>query len=266
MKNVFPESTAMDSADFLCFFLFLIVSLPLILVPPEHYRKPFLFTAVSSTITCFSIFIWSLARAGGGGPFISGSVAEITGVEPVKGSYLVSLPHRITKTMGGETDRVFVGLGYLLWHFQSDGRYRGWCECKMTHSYYETPLITMQILNMSDYTRFAVRPKDQVLSQVVVVPIMGVSALPRPQLTCTPISTTLTPSFPLICVLEVVIKKYGILIPILDYDHRRRYHLHLRRCRVLPRARSTMAALRSIEGYPGREWLSRCQSRCILCL
>lgn len=27
---------------------------------------------------------------------------------------------------------------------------------------------------MSDYTRFAVKPKDQILSQVLVVPIMGV--------------------------------------------------------------------------------------------
>ena len=80
----------MESADFLCFILFLLVSLPLIMVPPEHYRKPFLFTAVTSTITCFSIFIWSLARAKGGGPFINESVEAITGVAPVKGAYLVS--------------------------------------------------------------------------------------------------------------------------------------------------------------------------------
>ena len=30
-----------------------------------------------------------------------------------------------------------------------------------------------QILNMSDYTRFASKPTDQVLSQLVVVPVMG---------------------------------------------------------------------------------------------
>jgi NCS1 family nucleobase:cation symporter-1 len=89
MKNVFPESTAMESADFLCFLLFLLVSLPLILVPPEHYRKPFLFTAFTSTITSFSIFIWSLARAKGGGPFINQSMGGITGVAPAKGAYLV---------------------------------------------------------------------------------------------------------------------------------------------------------------------------------
>lgn len=79
----------MESADFLCFLLFLLVSLPLILVPPEHYRKPFLFTAFTSTITSFSIFIWSLARAKGGGPFINESMETITGVAPAKGSYLV---------------------------------------------------------------------------------------------------------------------------------------------------------------------------------
>ena len=89
MKNVFPASTAMESADFLCFILFLLVSLPLIMIPPEHYRKPFLFTAFTSTITAFSIFFWSLARAKGGGPFINESVEQITGVPAAKGTYLV---------------------------------------------------------------------------------------------------------------------------------------------------------------------------------
>jgi NCS1 family nucleobase:cation symporter-1 len=93
MHNVFPESTAMDSADFLCFCLFLLVSLPLISIPPEYYRKPFLFTAVTSTITSFSIFFWALAAAKGGGPFISESVEAITGVAPAKGAYLgISFP------------------------------------------------------------------------------------------------------------------------------------------------------------------------------
>lgn len=89
MKNVFPASTAMESADFLCFILFLLVSLPLIMIPPEHYRKLFLFTAFTSTITAFSIFFWSLARAKGGGPFINESVEQITGVPAAKGTYLV---------------------------------------------------------------------------------------------------------------------------------------------------------------------------------
>lgn len=93
MRNVFPASTAMESADFLCFCLFILVSLPLILIPPEHYRKPFLFTAFTSTVTSFSIFFWSLARAKGGGPFITESVEEITGVAPAKGAYLVGLLH-----------------------------------------------------------------------------------------------------------------------------------------------------------------------------
>jgi NCS1 family nucleobase:cation symporter-1 len=59
------------------------------MIPPEHYRKPFLFTAFTSTITAFSIFFWSLARAKGGGPFINESVEQITGVPAAKGTYLV---------------------------------------------------------------------------------------------------------------------------------------------------------------------------------
>ena len=119
MKNVFPASTAMESADFLCFILFLLVSLPLIMIPPEHYRKPFLFTAFTSTITAFSIFFWSLARAKGGGPFINESVEQITGVPAAKGTYLVWYVN-----MSAEADEK----GDLLWYLISDGS--DCCRCE----------------------------------------------------------------------------------------------------------------------------------------
>jgi NCS1 family nucleobase:cation symporter-1 len=88
MKNVMPASTSMTSADFLCFWLFLIVSVPLLCVPPENFRKPFLATAVISTTCCFAPFIWSLARAHGAGPLVKGEESTIAGVTPVKGSAL----------------------------------------------------------------------------------------------------------------------------------------------------------------------------------
>lgn len=70
------------------FLLFCSISLPLVYVPPEFYRKPFLYAAAISTLACFSIFIWSLARAGGGGPLIGGEAFELIGVEQAKGADL----------------------------------------------------------------------------------------------------------------------------------------------------------------------------------
>jgi len=92
----------MTSADFLCFILFLLISLPLLYIPPEHYRKPFLFTAATSTITAFSLFFWSLARAHGGGPLISGTAPTVVGVEQVHGPALVwAMFYGISSQMGG---------------------------------------------------------------------------------------------------------------------------------------------------------------------
>jgi hypothetical protein len=89
------------------------------MIPPEHYRKPFLFTAFTSTITAFSIFFWSLARAKGGGPFINESVEQITGVPAAKGTYLVWYVDTAARADGK---------GDLLWYIVTDGPNR--CRCK----------------------------------------------------------------------------------------------------------------------------------------
>ena len=101
MHNVFPASTGMTSADFLCFILFLIISIPLLLVPPEKFRKPFLFTACTSTITAFALLIWALAKAQGAGPLLTGSEPQVTGVEQAHGSALVwAIFYGISSQMG----------------------------------------------------------------------------------------------------------------------------------------------------------------------
>jgi len=102
MKNTMPESAHMESPDFLCFILFLLISLPLLYIPPEHYRKPFLFTAATSTITAFSLFFWCLARAHGGGPLISGTAPDVIGINQAKGSLLAwAFFYGISSQMGG---------------------------------------------------------------------------------------------------------------------------------------------------------------------
>ncbi|ORX40323.1 NCS1 nucleoside transporter family [Kockovaella imperatae] len=136
MRNVFPASTHMDSADFLCFIIFLLLSFPLLHIPPEKFRKPFIVAAITSSITASSLLIWSVARARGGGPLLSGSQTEYTGIQPAKGAALAwAMFYGISSQMGG---------------------------------------ICAGILNMSDYTRFAVKPGDQVWSQIFVVPIMSI--------------------------------------------------------------------------------------------
>ncbi|WRT70957.1 uncharacterized protein IL334_007956 [Kwoniella shivajii] len=101
MHNPFPASTAMDGADFLCFVLFLLISLPLLYIPPEHYRIPFLFTSVIATVCSFTLFIWSLARAHGGGPLIGSEAMSIVGVEKARGAALGwAMVYGISSQMG----------------------------------------------------------------------------------------------------------------------------------------------------------------------
>nr|XP_018259521.1 uncharacterized protein I303_07589 [Kwoniella dejecticola CBS 10117]OBR81679.1 hypothetical protein I303_07589 [Kwoniella dejecticola CBS 10117] len=136
MHNPFPASTAMDGSDFLCFCLFLIISLPLLYIPPEHFRIPFLVTAMISTIACFSLFIWSLARGHGPGPLIGSDAMALVGVEKARGKALAwAMFYGISSQMGQ---------------------------------------ICAGILNNSDYTRFAVHPRAQIFSQVFIIPIQGV--------------------------------------------------------------------------------------------
>ncbi|ORY30779.1 permease for cytosine/purines, uracil, thiamine, allantoin-domain-containing protein [Naematelia encephala] len=136
MHNSIPASSNLTSVDFMCFMLFLLISLPLLYIPPEHYRKPFLFTAASSTITAFALFFYSLAKGHGAGPLIKSTAPELTGTAQVYGS----------------------ALGWAMVYGISSSQLGGICA---------------GILNMSDYSRFAVKPGDQILSQAVIVPVMG---------------------------------------------------------------------------------------------
>lgn len=68
--------------------VFWVVSLPLLAVPPEYYKTPFRYATASITVTALGMFIWALAKEGGGGPLISNPAAVI-GVDSVpKGSDL----------------------------------------------------------------------------------------------------------------------------------------------------------------------------------
>jgi len=47
-----------------------VLSLPLLAVPPEYYKVPFRYATASITVTAFAMFIWALAKEGGGGPLL----------------------------------------------------------------------------------------------------------------------------------------------------------------------------------------------------
>ncbi|KAJ7166348.1 NCS1 nucleoside transporter family [Mycena crocata] len=136
IKNTLPVATAMATNDCIAMIVFWVVSLPLLAVPPEYYKTPFRYATASITVTALGMFIWALAKEGGGGPLISNPAAVI-GVDSVpKGSDLGwKMVLGITTNIGS---------------------------------------VSAGILNQSDYSRFARKPGDQLLSQIVCVPIMAV--------------------------------------------------------------------------------------------
>ncbi|KAI0822158.1 NCS1 nucleoside transporter family [Trametes gibbosa] len=136
LHNTLPESAGIELNDLIGTLIFAGISLPLLLVPPEFYRKPFLVGSIIITITTFSMFVWALAKEGGGGPLLS-NPSELSGAEPLgSGAKLGwAMAYGISSTIGG---------------------------------------ISAGILNQSDYTRFASYPRAQILSQLVVVPVSSI--------------------------------------------------------------------------------------------
>ena len=119
--------------DLVAILIFAFISIPLLWVPPEHFRKPFLFGSIIMTVTTFCLFIWALAKEGGGGPLLN-NPSQLSGVEPLSGGSQLgwAMAYGISSTIGG---------------------------------------ICAGILNQSDYTRFASYPRAQIVSQLVVVPV-----------------------------------------------------------------------------------------------
>ncbi|KAF5374313.1 hypothetical protein D9758_004633 [Tetrapyrgos nigripes] len=136
MKNTLPTSASMETNDFVATMIFWLVSLPLLAIPPEYYKVPFRYATLSITVTAFAMFIWALAKEGGGGPLLS-DPTTFMGLDSIpKGSDLAwKMVLGITTQIGS---------------------------------------ICAGILNQSDYSRFARKPGDQIMSQIICVPIMSI--------------------------------------------------------------------------------------------
>lgn len=144
----------MEVCDLVAFILYVLLCLPLMWFRPESYKRPFLVASTFVATTVFVLLIWSVKRAGGGGALLA-DVSGVSGVAPATGSALGwAFVAAVTANIGGMT----------------------------THMW-----------SQSDYTRYARKPGDQVLAQVIMVPL-GAIVVACAGLVCTSCAATLYPS------------------------------------------------------------------------
>ncbi|KAH7028090.1 NCS1 nucleoside transporter [Microdochium trichocladiopsis] len=144
---------AMKVCDFVAFVVYILLCLPLMWFSPEHYKKPFMAASVTVATTVFVLLVWSTVRAGGGGALLA-DVSGVSGVEPARGGQLGwAFVAAVTANIGG---------------------------------------IATHMWSQSDYTRYARRPGDQVLAQLVMVPL-GTIVVACIGIVCTSCAATLYP-------------------------------------------------------------------------
>ncbi|TCD70712.1 hypothetical protein EIP91_002088 [Steccherinum ochraceum] len=69
-ENTLPASSGTTTRDFMCFFLFWLISLPAIWFPIHKIRHLFTIKAVVVPIAGITFFVWCIAKAHGVGPII----------------------------------------------------------------------------------------------------------------------------------------------------------------------------------------------------
>ncbi|KAH8714592.1 NCS1 nucleoside transporter family protein [Ilyonectria robusta] len=137
IHNTIPADTGMTSAQFLCYFIFCIISLPLLMIQPHRLQKFFYFTSTITLIFFVVLLIWALATMGPrgfGDTISSGSVLPATG-GPDSVAWLMIMG--IMSTIGS---------------------------------------IAAGILNQNDYARLARRPGDAIWGQAFAFPFYGIFA------------------------------------------------------------------------------------------
>ncbi|GAB1524947.1 uracil permease [Rhizoctonia solani] len=70
IPNSMPESSGTNTRDFMCFFLFWLISLPAIWFPIHKIRHLFTAKAIVVPIAGIAFFVWSIVKAKGVGPII----------------------------------------------------------------------------------------------------------------------------------------------------------------------------------------------------
>jgi NCS1 family nucleobase:cation symporter-1 len=143
----------LNKADFTSFVIFSLLCLPLILIKPEKYKIPFGIAAVTVIPTVFILLIYYVIKAQGGGSLLQ-DVSSVTGVEQTTGTSLAwMLILGIVSNIGN---------------------------------------ISTHIFSQSDFTRFARKPGDQLVSQLVMVPL-GTIVVAMIGIVCTSCAAQLYP-------------------------------------------------------------------------
>ncbi|KAH6896254.1 permease for cytosine/purines, uracil, thiamine, allantoin-domain-containing protein [Coprinopsis sp. MPI-PUGE-AT-0042] len=70
IPNSLPESSGTNTRDFVCFFLFWLISLPAIWFPIHQIRHLFTFKSIVTPIAGIAFFIWCIVKARGVGPIV----------------------------------------------------------------------------------------------------------------------------------------------------------------------------------------------------
>ena len=104
IKNTFPASANMTTQQFVGFVVFSCIQIPFLWVPPEKTAVLFRYVNVTTAITMFSVTVWALSTAHGGGPLLTQNStltttsekawAVIRGITTVIGSIAVSLTNQ----------------------------------------------------------------------------------------------------------------------------------------------------------------------------
>ncbi|KAK6373829.1 hypothetical protein LTS17_007798 [Exophiala oligosperma] len=117
IPNTFPASAHMTTQQFVGFVVFLCFQFPCLLISPERTAILFRWANILTAVTMFSVTVWALATAGGGGPLLAANStltttsekawAVIRGITTVIGSIAVSLTNqsdfnRFAKTPGAQ--------------------------------------------------------------------------------------------------------------------------------------------------------------------
>ncbi|KAK5996885.1 Uridine permease [Cladobotryum mycophilum] len=137
IPNTIPESTGMTSAQFLCYFIFCIISLPFIWIKPHRLEGFFYFASVVTMVFFVTLLIWALATMGSdgfGSTLDSGSAIPATG-GPMSVAWLMI--YGIMSTVGS---------------------------------------IAAGILNQNDYARLSKRPSHAIWGQALPYPIYSIFA------------------------------------------------------------------------------------------
>ncbi|RBR24513.1 uncharacterized protein FIESC28_02709 [Fusarium coffeatum] len=143
----------MQTCDIVSFVLYLVLCVPLVALSPENYRKPFFIASTTVAATVFALLIWSTVRAQGGGALLA-DVSGVSGIAPAKGGQLGwAFVTAVTANIGG---------------------------------------IATHMWSQSDYTRYARKPGDQILAQLIMVPL-GTIVVGCIGIICTSCAATLYP-------------------------------------------------------------------------